>query len=931
MVSSAVHAHTPELLVCEGRGLVVRQVLLHRTEATEAAAMRVTRQRFDPAGRMIAATDPRLASANRSTVYSLGGNALATESVDAGWQRVLFGEAGQVLRDWDGRGTEKQLEYDLHLRPTRIIEQNRCAERFTYGQAGAAAHNQCNQLVRHDDTAGSRLLADYGLLGVALCEERQFLKTPESPDWPLAEAERDALLEPVVLQTCWRFNALGDALAQTDAMGNTQASGMTVAGQLKAAGLTLAGASQPQTLVNEIHYNAFNQVEQETAGNGVVSRYVYDLQDGRLIELSALSADGSVLQKLNYSYDPAGNVLLINDASQPDRYCGNQRIEPINRYCYDTLYQLIEATGREVRNGASHGPALPGLQPLPTLDPCQVSNYRQHYSYDRAGNLLQMRHEGAHNFTRNMHVAPDSNRSLPDDDEDVDFATSFDPNGNLLQLVRGQVMGWDARNQLQHIITVQREDGSNDDERYVYDGQGQRSRKISTAQASGRTLSNEVRYLPGLEIRTTADGEILHVITAQAGRNSVRVLHWEAGKPDGIANDQVRYSLGDHLGSSTLELDQQGGLISQESYYPFGGTAWWAARNAVDARYKTVRYSGKERDASGLYYYGFRYYAPWLQRWINPDPAGAVDGLNLYTMVGNSPLRNKDIAGLQHRPYQGFQDAYEQQASSSGLTLIARGRENIKLLKKPPTDKLGHALEVVEVAYKESQRVFNSGDLTETQKVVVWNVMGYTSLAQMPEMASQYASLNDVVQDYTAGHGFNQFAVFGRQPGTQGLTFSNDPHKRIFLGREVLDFHVLGTALVMGHEISHTTQRRSKDYIYMNANVNRDEGVEQLTPGDVDEHLQSMLESASHVTAGQHDHVIFSNIDSMIREGKLTADDVTSLFATRSLQDIHVNRLTYPGVRDRILRNNADNIAFLGLFLGREQVVSKMKARGYVK
>ncbi|EGH34348.1 insecticidal toxin protein, partial [Pseudomonas syringae pv. japonica str. M301072] len=55
-----------------------------------------------------------------------------------------------------------------------------------------------------------------------------------------------------------------------------------------------------------------------------------------------------------------------------------------------------------------------------------------------------MRHEGAHNFTRNMHVAPDSNRSLPDAEGEVDFATSFDANGNLLQLVRGHVMGWDA-------------------------------------------------------------------------------------------------------------------------------------------------------------------------------------------------------------------------------------------------------------------------------------------------------------------------------------------------------------------------------------------------------------------------------------------------------------------------------------------------------
>ncbi|PBP52414.1 RHS repeat domain-containing protein [Pseudomonas syringae] len=931
MVNSAVHSHTPELLVSEVRGLVVRQVLLHRTEVAEAAAMRVTKRRFDLAGRMVAATDPRLADANRSTVYSLGGNALATESVDAGWRVALFCEAGQVLNGWDARGNERQLEYDLLLRLRNIIEQNRCAERFTYGQKDAAGHNQCNQLVRHDDTAGSRLLQNYSLHGSLLSETRHFMLAAEAADWPSAEPDRNELVEPAGLQTCRVFNAQGEVLTQTDASGNSQLSTHNLAGQLHSTDLILNGNMHARTLVSAIRYNAFNQVEQETAGNGVVSLYAYDQQDGRLIGLSAISADGTLLQQLNYSYDPVGNILLVNDASQPDRYCDNQLIEPISRYRYDTLYQLIEATGREVRNGASQGPALPGLQPLPTLDPCQVSNYTQRYSYDAAGNLLQMRHEGAHNFTRNMHVAPDSNRSLPDDDGDVDFAKSFDANGNLLQLVRGQVMGWDARNQLQHITTVQRKDAPNDDERYVYDGQGQRCRKISTAQASGRTLTNEVRYLPGLETRTTADGEILHVVTAQAGRNSVRVLHWEAGKPDAIANDQVRYSLSDHLGSNTLELDQQGGLISQESYYPFGGTAWWAARSAVEAKYKTVRYSGKERDTSGLYYYGLRYYAPWLQRWINPDPAGDVDGLNFYAMVGNSPLRNKDIAGLQHRPYQGFQDAYEQQASSSGLTLIARGRENIKLLKKPPTDKLGHALEVVEVAYRESQRVFNSGDLTETQKVVVWNVMGYTSLAQMPEMASQYASLNDVVQDYTAGHGFNQFAVFGRQLGNQGLTFSNDPHKRIFLGREVLDFHVLGTALVMGHEISHTTQRRSKDYIYMNASVNRDEGVEQLTSGDVDEHLQSMLESASHVTAGQHDHVIFSNIDSMISEGKLTTGDVTGLFATRSLQDINVNRLKYPGVRDRILRNNADNIAFLGLFLGREQVVSKMKERGYVK
>jgi uncharacterized protein RhaS with RHS repeats len=36
---------------------------------------------------------------------------------------------------------------------------------------------------------------------------------------------------------------------------------------------------------------------------------------------------------------------------------------------------------------------------------------------------------------------------------------------------------------------------------------------------------------------------------------------------------------------------------------------------------------------------------PWLARWINPDSAGAVDGLNLYVYVGNNPLKYTDPTG----------------------------------------------------------------------------------------------------------------------------------------------------------------------------------------------------------------------------------------------------------------------------------------------
>ncbi|RII99681.1 RHS repeat-associated core domain-containing protein, partial [Achromobacter sp. K91] len=74
-----------------------------------------------------------------------------------------------------------------------------------------------------------------------------------------------------------------------------------------------------------------------------------------------------------------------------------------------------------------------------------------------------------------------------------------------------------------------------------------------------------------------------------------------------------------------------------------------------EAKYKTIRYSGKERDAAGLYYYGMRYYQPWIGRWITTDPGGVVDGLNLYRAMGNNPTTFVDRLGnakTDPSPYQ---------------------------------------------------------------------------------------------------------------------------------------------------------------------------------------------------------------------------------------------------------------------------------------
>ncbi|WP_147466600.1 RHS repeat-associated core domain-containing protein, partial [Pseudomonas cichorii] len=486
-----------------------------------------------------------------------------------------------------------------------------------------------------------------------------------------------------------------------------------------------------------------------------------------------------------------------------------------------------------------------------------------------------------------------------------------------------QALEWDLRNQLQQITTVTRATKASDHERYIYDGQGQRCRKINSAQTSSRTLNNEVRYLPGLEIRTTADGEILHVITAK----NARVLHWQAGQPGGIANDQIRYHISDHLGSSTLELDQQGQLISQESYYPFGGTAWWAARSALEAKYKTVRYSGKARDISGLYYYGFRYYAPWLQRWINPDPGGTVGGLNYYLMVGNNPVCKVDPEGLAPVPYQGRGDKYEQKSASRNESIVARGRMQIAQLTPHNPLKVEQALELAHLSYQDAISELGTSTLGADAKQLVAVTVGAESLNHLPSLVENYSSLNNIVQSYQEGERYNQFAVVTGSMGHAYVTPS-DPYKRIFLSDHLLEKYALGTALVVSHELSHVLEKdNTKDFAYLNSTFIK-EARASLNRKEFNAHLDQLAQSSQALVEGRENDYIYSRIQDVAQRGLLKKDELMTLFDINSEADIRMERLSDPAVRANILRRNADSLATLGIFLGRKSIITKLKSWG---
>ena len=88
-------------------------------------------------------------------------------------------------------------------------------------------------------------------------------------------------------------------------------------------------------------------------------------------------------------------------------------------------------------------------------------------------------------------------------------------------------------------------------------------------------------------------------------------------------------------------------ILTMPHLTTFGTTSYRAGRSDTETSLKRYKYVGKERDEeTGLYYYGARYYAPWIGRWTAVDPlAEKYKNLSPYNYVENAPLKFIDPDG----------------------------------------------------------------------------------------------------------------------------------------------------------------------------------------------------------------------------------------------------------------------------------------------
>jgi RHS repeat-associated protein len=109
--------------------------------------------------------------------------------------------------------------------------------------------------------------------------------------------------------------------------------------------------------------------------------------------------------------------------------------------------------------------------------------------------------------------------------------------------------------------------------------------------------------------------------------------------PDGSKT----YYQNDHLSSTNLLTNQNGDVVENTTYYPYGEVK----SGGTQSKYL---YTGKQKDAeTGLSYYEARYYNPHIGRFAQPDKllADVYDPqqLNRYAYVRNNPLKYTDPSG----------------------------------------------------------------------------------------------------------------------------------------------------------------------------------------------------------------------------------------------------------------------------------------------
>jgi RHS repeat-associated protein len=255
------------------------------------------------------------------------------------------------------------------------------------------------------------------------------------------------------------------------------------------------------------------------------------------------------------------------------------------------------------------------------------SRWSNNYTYDAWGNLTKKLY-GSVQAGEHMDTSADTGNHL--------MGYSYDTGGNMT--TDGvNTYAYDGENRITSVAGVS----------YTYDADGRRVKKSSGTNywygPSGEPLAE-----------TDSAGTWTNYVFF-AGQRLARNV-----------NGDIKYYITDHLHSTGMFVDKAGtaaAVLDDNDFYPWGGVVAGVGKTTSN---NTVKFTGKYHDSeSGLDYFGARYYANAIGRFMSPDWAdtattvpyaefGDPQSLNLYGYVENVPVNRVDADGHSYAGMDGF-------------------------------------------------------------------------------------------------------------------------------------------------------------------------------------------------------------------------------------------------------------------------------------
>lgn len=390
-------------------------------------------------------------------------------------------------------------------------------------------------------------------------------------------------------------------------------------------------------------YDALNRVVSEKLGNGLCFTFSYDSLGRR----SSVKLPDDTL--VRYSYD----ALHLREVSREGKKSYAHQYQKYN-LTGDLLEQhFAGVVGGEIRSYDAFG----------RRTATTTNHWKEtHLQYDSQGNLTQLLLEDQEGKTPFQFGYDDLNQLIQENGHQYQFDSLgncvdkdglqrrhnalnqivtiseaqyvYDKNGNLIeQRVGGTVVKYQY-DAIDRLIAVTQDQVMQT--KYAYDSFHRRISKECFVWNENKWTPTQKRhflYVNEDEIGSSIDGKMQELRVLGEG------LGAEIGSSVAIETlEGIFIPIHNARGDICCLVNMETGQPTQTyRYTAFGETSssntWGFASKRYDAE-------------SGFVYFGRRYYAPHLGRWITPDPNGYGDGPNLYAYVHNNPLVNIDLYGL---------------------------------------------------------------------------------------------------------------------------------------------------------------------------------------------------------------------------------------------------------------------------------------------